>query len=257
MNEANHKTALVTGGAQGIGRAIASRLLGDGFRVVILDSDAEACREVQAALGSLGSVVAVAGDVASEQDVAQAVATTIQRFHRLDLLVCNAGISGGTFGVPVTELSLAQWQRVLDVNLTGCFLCAKYGAPHLAANGGSIVTIASTRALQSEPNTEPYSATKGGIVALSHALAMSLGPRVRVNCISPGWIDTTGWQKQGSPPPWQLRPEDHEQHPAGRVGIPEDVAALVAFLASEEAGFITGQNFVVDGGMTRKMIYAE
>ena len=105
--------------------------------------------------------------------------------------------------------------------------------------------------------TEPYSASKGGIVALSHALAVSLGPQIRVNCISPGWIETGEWKKSGKRATPKLRAEDHAQHPAGRVGKPEDVASLVAYLASSEAGVVTGQNFVVDGGMTKKMIYIE
>jgi NAD(P)-dependent dehydrogenase (short-subunit alcohol dehydrogenase family) len=109
---------------------------------------------------------------------------------------------------------------------------------------GAIVNIASTRALQSEPDTEAYAAAKGGVVALTHALAMSLGPRVRVNCVSPGWIASAG-----------LSRKEHAQHPAGRAGRPEDIGEITAFLISDAAGFITGQNFVVDGGMTRKMIY--
>jgi len=120
-----------------------------------------------------------------------------------------------------------------------------------------VVNIASTRALQSEPHTEAYAASKGGLVALTHALAVSLGPAVRVNCISPGWIDTSAWQPRGQERTSALRPEDHAQHPAGRVGRPEDVAILCAYLVSDAAGFVTGQNFVIDGGMTRKMIYEE
>ena len=116
------------------------------------------------------------------------------------------------------------------------------------ASRGAVVAIASTRARQSEPNTESYSASKGGLVALAHALAISLGPDIRVNCVSPGWIDVKGDT---------LRQEDHAQHPAGRVGRPEDIAALVAWLVGPESGFVTGAEFVSDGGMTRKMIYAE
>jgi NAD(P)-dependent dehydrogenase (short-subunit alcohol dehydrogenase family) len=118
----------------------------------------------------------------------------------------------------------------------------------LRASRGAVVTIASTRAHMSEPNTESYAASKGGLVALTHALALSLGPEVRVSCISPGWILTKG------PAP---SPEDHAQHPAGRIGTAEDVASLAAWLLGEESGFVTGAEFVMDGGMTRKMIYNE
>jgi len=137
---------------------------------------------------------------------------------------------------------------VLATNLTSTFLLARRTETLLRAARGAIVTIASTRARMSEPNTEAYAASKGRLVALTHALAISLGPDVRVNCVSPGWIET-----RGEP----LRPEDHAQHPAGRVGRVEDVAAMVAFLLGPESGFITGAEFVVDGGMTRTMIYRE
>jgi hypothetical protein len=119
------------------------------------------------------------------------------------------------------------------------------------------VNIASTRAFQSEPDTEAYAAAKGGIVSFTHALAMSVGPEIRVNCISPGWIAVSAWKKRSMAKPPDLRPIDHTQHPVGRVGEPGDIAGLVAFLLSGQAGFITGQTFIVDGGMTRKMIYEE
>lgn len=156
---------------------------------------------------------------------------------------------------PPEELSLQEWQRVLEVNLTGPFLCSRAFAPLLRTRHGSIVNIASTRALMSEPHTESYAAAKGGLVALTHALALSLGPEVRVNCISPGWIDVTPWAKRSRRHPQPLSRRDHAQHPAGRVGRPEDIAAMVLYLASDRAGFITGENIVIDGGMTRKMIY--
>lgn len=111
--------------------------------------------------------------------------------------------------------------------------------------------------MQSEADTEAYSASKGGLVALTHALAVSLGPEIRLNCISPGWIDVRAWKKSSQRRPSQLRPEDHDQHPVGRVGQPADVAALTAFLISPEAGFMTGQNLILDAGMTRKMIYLD
>jgi NAD(P)-dependent dehydrogenase (short-subunit alcohol dehydrogenase family) len=245
------KVAFITGGAQGIGQAIAERFLQDDLCVVLADSDVEAGEETARRLADIGPVRFIRTDVADESQVRHAVEETVREFGHLDILVNNAGI-GHT--VPLTELSLADWNRVLGVNLTGAFLCARHAAPHLRASGGTIVNIASTRALQSEPDTEAYSASKGGLVALTHALAMSLAPEVRVNCVSPGWIDVSGWKKSAATPA-VLTEADHRQHPAGRVGTPEDVAALVAFLAAPESGFVTGANFVVDGGMTRKMIY--
>jgi NAD(P)-dependent dehydrogenase (short-subunit alcohol dehydrogenase family) len=191
-------------------------------------------------------------DVSDEAAVKTVIKETIASFRRLDTLINNAGIF---ISKPLSKLSLAEWNRVLGVNLTGAFLCAKYAAQHLAKSKGSIVNIASTRALMSEPDTEAYSASKGGIVALTHALALSLGPDVRVNCISPGWIDVSGWKKRRTARAARLSEMDHKQHPAGRVGRPEDIASLAAYLISPEAGFITGADFVVDGGMTRKMIY--
>jgi len=155
------------------------------------------------------------------------------------------------------DLSLAEWNQVIGTNLTGSFLLAKHCGDHLQRNNGRIVNIASTRALMSEPDTEAYAASKGGIVALTHALALSLGPQVTVNCISPGWIETCEWKKQSARHTAKHSDADKAQHPVGRVGKPEDIASLVAYLVSPEASFITGANFVVDGGMTRKMIYED
>jgi NAD(P)-dependent dehydrogenase (short-subunit alcohol dehydrogenase family) len=146
------------------------------------------------------------------------------------------------------ELTLGEWNRVIGTNLTATFLLVREAEAMLRAAQGAVVTVASTRARQSEPETESYAASKGGLVALTHALAMSLGPEVRVNCVSPGWIHV----KSEVP-----RAEDHAQHPAGRVGTPEDIAALIAWLIGPESGFVTGAEFVSDGGMTRKMIYLD
>jgi len=143
---------------------------------------------------------------------------------------------------------------VLAVNLSGPMLLAKHCAPYLRAHNGSIVNLASTRARQSEADSEAYAASKGGLLALTHALAISLGPEIRVNAVSPGWIDARDPSARRAEP---LADADHAQHPAGRVGTVEDVAAMVAWLLSRNAGFVTGQEFVVDGGMTKKMIYTE
>lgn len=246
------RVAVVTGGAQGIGKAVAGRFLRDGMSVAILDADREAGEETEREYRELGEVLFIHADVADERMVAHAMATVVERFGALRVLVNNAGIF---IGKPVQELALEEWNRVLSVNLTGVFLCAREAAPYLRKEGGVVLNVASTRAFMSEADTESYSASKGGVFALSHALAMSLGPAVRVNCISPGWIDVSEWKKSGNRAGARLTEADHAQHPAGRVGIPEDVASLAAFLVSDESSFITGANFFVDGGMTRKMIY--
>lgn len=253
MNPRSNSAVLVTGGAQGIGRATALRLTADGWRVAIADDDAEALAEARAALES---VHVLACDVSDEGEVSRAVEDVVATFGRLDALINNAGITGAASG-PIEELTLTEWNRRIGTNLTGVFLMAKHCAPLLRAARGAIVNVASTRALQSEPNTEAYSASKGGVVALTHALAVSLGPEVRVNCVSPGWIDARAWRKTSRRDATSLSAEDHAQHPVGRVGQPEDVAAMIAWLLSADAGFVTGQNFVVDGGMTRKMIYVD
>jgi NAD(P)-dependent dehydrogenase (short-subunit alcohol dehydrogenase family) len=225
--------ALVTGAARGIGAAIAARLSCDGWDVVAADRD-------PAPTGR-----AVICDVSDEPAVKALIAGITATEGRLDALICNAGFM---IRKPIADLTLAEWSSVLATNLTSTFLLVRAAEPMLRAAKGAVVTIASTRAHMSEPNTEAYAASKGGLVALTHALAVSLGPDVRVNCVSPGWILTKG------PEPTA---EEHAFHPAGRVGVAEDVAALTAFLAGPESGFITGSEFVADGGVTRKMIYPE
>ena len=244
--------AVMTGGAQGIGKALAHRFLLDGFAVVIADVDEEAGRETEAEYTGLGAIRFVKANVASEPDVVRLVADTLAAFNGVNVLINNAAIGCNE---PVTELSLTDWDRVIGVNLTGPFLCAKHFAPSLRQRHGAIINIASTRALMSEPNTEAYSASKGGIMALTHALAASLAPDVRVNCISPGWIETGAWRKAKERTTPVHSEADKKQHWVGRVGQPEDISSLAAYLASAKSGFITGSNMVVDGGMTHKMIY--
>jgi len=246
------KVVVVTGGAQGIGRGIVEKFLKEGWKVVIWEVDDEAGREMKEQLNSTDFKYLLC-NVSHEAAVRAAVQKTISLFGRIDVLVNNAAVA---INKPISQLSLEEWQHVLDINLNGPFLCSKHCADELGKNKGAIINLCSTRAFQSEPNTEAYSASKGGVYALTHSLAMSLGPDVRVNSISPGWIDVSAMKKKSAANQEELTPEDHQQHPAGRVGKVEDIANMAYFLAQPENSFITGQDFVVDGGMTRKMIYA-
>ncbi|MGE6241223.1 SDR family oxidoreductase [Ectopseudomonas guguanensis] len=247
----NGRVALVTGAARGIGLGISAWLITEGWQVVLADIDRERGSKVARVLGDNAWFVAM--DVAKEDQVSVGVAEVLGQFGRLDALVCNAGIAD-PHTPPLESLDLKRWNRMLAVNLTGAMLLAKHCAPYLRAHRGAIVNIASTRASQSEANCEAYAASKGGLVALTHALAVSLGPEVRVNCVSPGWIDARDPVQQRLEP---LSVFDHAQHPVGRVGTVEDVAAQVAWLLSDAAGFVTGQEFVIDGGMSRKMVYED
>ncbi len=240
----NQPSVIVTGGAQGIGRAIAARFGEDGANVTIADINPSSLEQTSSELG----VNSVLTDVSSESDVKRLIESVLERYGRIDVLVNNAGVSDF---VPLEQQTLAGFQKVLNVNLTGAWLCTRAAAPHLREAKGAIVNIASTRAIMSEAGSEAYAASKGGLLALTHALAASLQPDVRVNCVSPGWIETR------APGTFTHSSEDNAQHFVGRVGTPEDIANMVAFLASSQAGFITGQNVVVDGGMTKKMIYLE
>jgi NAD(P)-dependent dehydrogenase (short-subunit alcohol dehydrogenase family) len=246
------KTVVVTGGAQGIGMAITRAFVQAGARVVFADVDTEAGLELAAEIRQQEAEFQFTkADVAKEEDVLR----LFKSAGPVDVLINNAGINDVQ---PMQDRAVDAWDRVLAVNLRGAYLCAKTAAPHMP-EGGAIINIASTRAFMSEADSEPYSASKGGIIALTHSLAISLAAkRIRVNAISPGWIDVSSYKKQSARRQEDLRPVDHAQHPCGRVGRPEDIAEACLFLAdSSRAGFITGQNLSIDGGMTVKMIYAE
>lgn len=242
------KRVVITGGAQGIGRATALAFHRNNDWVFVIDEDLEALEELPT------GIIRIRADLANPDDIARACHHVLSQAMEIEVLVNNAGIGGS--GKDILETSLEEWDRILNVNLRSAWLMAKHLVPSMA-EGAAIVNVASTRALQSEPNTEAYAASKGGMVALTHSLAISLAERrIRVNCVSPGWIDVTRAQKASAKSPEVLRPIDHEQHPVGRVGAPEDVAAAILYLASNMSGFVTGSNLVIDGGMTRKMIYA-
>jgi NAD(P)-dependent dehydrogenase (short-subunit alcohol dehydrogenase family) len=244
-----NKTAIITGAANGIGRSVAAAYAKNGFSVVLADIDVQNGHQLQQQLLDEGfDATFVECDMSEPEAVARLVTTAEERYGRIDVVINNAGISEFT---PPGELTVGDWDRVLNTNLRGSFLLTREVAPVMKKNGGgAVVNIASTRALMSEKNAEAYAASKGGLLALTHALAMSYADdHIRVNCISPGWIHTGDYSK--------LRDVDHSQHPSRRVGKPDDIARACLFLTHPDNGFINGENLVIDGGMTRKMIYEE
>lgn len=242
---------IVTGGAQGIGRVLTQELLKAKYNVSVFDIDTEAMEEIRPAFDKKHCEFFIT-DVSNQVSVRSSIRASLKKFGSVYGLVNNA-----VYEVfkPMNELTLEEWNRAIGTNLTSPFLCSKFLAPYIKESKGCIINMCSTRAFQSEPNTESYSASKGGIYALTHSMAMSLGPEIRVNSISPGWIDVSAIKKKRNAQQANLSAEDHLQHPAGRVGNAMDIARMVLFLLDPANSFITGQNFVVDGGMTRKMIY--
>ena len=222
----NDKVVVVTGGASGIGRCIADEFRNQGAVVYVIDK-----QEGEHFVGDI-----------SKQEVLEAFASEVLSKHnKVDVIVNNAlPLMKG-----IDECSYEEFQYALSVGVTAPFYLVKLFLSHLA-DGASIINISSSRDRMSQPQTESYTAAKGGIAALTHALAVSLAGRARVNSISPGWIDTAYTIYEGS---------DATQQPAGRVGNPKDIAHMVAFLCSDKAGFITGENICIDGGMTKQMIY--
>ena len=248
------KTILITGAGNGIGRAVAMHFFGLGWRVIGLDRDADALGELRDAIPRENALLLTC-DVGREGEVRAAFERIDEWLgdDALDCLVNNAGIADPYAG-PLEEMALKDWQAWIDASLTAAFLVSRAGLPLLRrAERASIANISSTRAVMSEPETFAYAAAKGGLDALTHSLAVSLGPDIRVNAVRPGWIETGPWQKKGQRSHPDHRDKDREQHPAGRIGRPEDIAEAVAYLHG--AGFVTGQHLNIDGGMTAKMIY--
>jgi 2-dehydro-3-deoxy-L-rhamnonate dehydrogenase (NAD+) len=236
------KTALVTGAARGIGLAIATRLAADGVRVALLDQDGAA---VEAAAGAIGrGALALTADVTRARDVDDAVARVVQRWSRLDILINNAGITGRSF--PIWELTDEDWQRVIDVDLTSVFLCCRAAVKVMLGQGsGRIVNIASIAGKEGNPTLVPYSTAKAGVIGLTKALAKEVATRgILVNAVAPAVIGTE-LLKQMEPSTVELLVS---KIPMGRVGTPEEVAALVAWLASDECTFSTGAVYDLSGG---------
>jgi NAD(P)-dependent dehydrogenase (short-subunit alcohol dehydrogenase family) len=255
------KVIAITGGGGGIGRGIAWHFARAGYAVSITDSDRVAGREALQVMREAGTeAIFVPGDVSKPADMARWLKATKEKLGCPDVLVNNAGTE---IRKDVLRLSIAEFDKVIATNLRGTFICSQAAAKMMARRGGPkdrergcIINIASTRAFMSEAGTEGYTASKGGIVALTHGMAISLAPyRIRVNCISPGWIEVADWQKASNAKTPHHSKADREQHAVGRVGVPDDVAKACQFIA-EDAGFMTGQNLILDGGMTVKMIYA-
>lgn len=220
------KVAVVTGGARGIGKAIANAFRKEGVQVFVID---------------ILPGDHFTGDVGDKETLEKFVSYITDKTDHVDYLVNNAlPVMRG-----IDDCSYEEFQYALSVGVTAPFYLTKLLMPYFA-DGASVINISSSRDRMSQPQTESYTAAKGGIAALTHAMAVSLAGKVRVNSISPGWIDTTGSDIKGT---------DAVQQPAGRVGKPEDIASMVLYLCSDKAGFITGENICIDGGMTKQMIY--
>lgn len=229
------KVVVITGGAAGIGRCMSETFAGEGAAVIAADKNIPDCG------GENGKIVFYKADVGKKEDLEGLAQYVAQNYNKVNVLIHNAPpVMRGIGDCTYEEFSCA-----LAVGVTAPFYLSQLFLPYFD-EGSSIINISSSRDRMSQPRTESYTSAKGGIAALTHAMAVSLAGKVRVNSISPGWIDTAGGVYSG---------QDQRQQPAGRIGRPEDIAHMAVFLASGKAGFITGENICIDGGMTRQMIY--
>lgn len=234
------RVVIVTGGSSGIGKAVKEEYIGKGAMVVNAD--------ILQPSELLENELYIKTDVSVEKSIKEMIEIVIKKYKKIDILINNAGIS--VWKSPF-DLSVTEWDKIINTNLRSVFIVSKEAGKIMKEQGGgSIVNISSTRSLMSEPNTEAYAASKGGINALTHAMAASFAEyKIQVNCISPGWIENGDISK--------LKEKDHRQHFSQRVGEPEDIARACLFLTNPENDFISGTNLVIDGGMTKKMIYEE
>ena len=258
MNRLEGKVAVITGGARGIGRAIVEKLFAEGAHVVIADTGPCEFLEEMALAGQGPTLSYQCIDVTDDTGVGQVFQDVFAVHGRLDILVNNAGIA---FDKPVEETTEAEWDRMMNVNLKGVFLCIKHAIPLMRqTGGGAIVNIGSLEGLAANPQRTAYAASKGGVHALTRAVALDHGrDRIRCNAVCPGWINTPFNDSFFK----SLKDQQAGKraiiglHPVGRMGLPEDVANTVCWLVSDESGFITGQEIVVDGGRLCRLPLAD
>jgi len=246
------KVAFITGAGRGIGRAIAHKMAAEGAAVVVAELDALSGKSVADELAASGHrALSVTTDITRESDVQQAIDQTVAHFGKLDILVNNAGI---TFRYEATTMTEDQWHAAMDVDVKGVWLCCKHAIPHMQAHGGgSIVNISSVHAHTTAAKHFPYGAAKAAVLGLTRSLALDYGPQnIRVNAICPGWVRTEAveaWiQSQPDPAAYEARILSFQ--PVRRIGTPAEIANLVAFIASDEASYMTGAELVIDGGLT-------
>jgi NAD(P)-dependent dehydrogenase (short-subunit alcohol dehydrogenase family) len=243
MRGLNNKRILITGGAKGIGKATAHRFIEEGARMAILDRDEQSCQQVKREMPDIEEVII--GDVTDLKDIDKSFNLIDKKWQGLDILINNAGIS---IRQSFVNMSAVEWENVINVNLNAIFYMSQAAAQiMLEGEGGVILNMGSTNAIIGYPLYAAYNASKAGVVELTKTLALELAPKIRVNAVCPGYILTPMQEAEYTP---EMLLECESKIPLGRLGNPEEVASLLAFLASSEAEFITGQTFVIDGGET-------